>query len=192
MRRRVCIAALLGIGSAPLFAQSARVKRDVLAYSPAVTQTARVTRDSIVKLEKTFDARVAKIATDVPFDLLGATRGVYLDGYGAVFTAELSLMVTPPLSPFRQTVTKEEIARLRARKLDRLGSLRQNMRDMLVAIASSLEVLPPNEQVVLGVTLFYYNWEDKTGLPAQIIMQGTKQKLLSGAAAAAEIKTQEL
>lgn len=192
MTRLVSIAALAVMGNAAGFAPGPRVGRDSVAKSAAVTQTPRVTRDSIVKLEKSFDARVAKIATDVPFDLLGATRGVYLDGYGAVFTAELSLMITPPMSPFRQTVTKEEIAKLRAKKLDRLAPLRQNMRDMLVAVASSLEALPPNEQIVLGVTLFYYNWEDKTGLPGQIIMQATKQKLLAGAAAAADIKTQEL
>ena len=36
----------------------------------------------------------------------------------------------------------------------------------------------PNEQIVFGVTLFYYNWEDTSGLPAQIVMQAERQKLL--------------
>lgn len=192
MRRLIYSAVLLGVGSAAAFGQAPRASRDSLAKAAAVSQGPRVTRDSMMKIEKAFDTRVAKIATDVPFDLLGATRGVYLDGYGAVFTAELNLMITAPLSPFRQTVTKDEVAKLHAKKLQRVDVLKQNMRDMLAAIASSLDTLAPNDQIVLGVTLFYYNWEDKTGLPGQIVMQGTRQKLLSGAAAMADIKIQEL
>ncbi len=39
------------------------------------------------------------------FDLLGTTRGVYLEGYGVVFSAELDLIVTPNLNPFHQSFT---------------------------------------------------------------------------------------
>ena len=45
-------------------------------------------------------------------------------------------------------------------------------------MASSLDAVPPNEQVVLGVTLFYHTWEDRGGLPSQIVMQAERQKLL--------------
>jgi hypothetical protein len=43
--------------------------------------------------------------------------------------------------------------------------LKQQMREMLIASAASLENLPPNEQVVLAVSLFHYSWEDYSGLP---------------------------
>jgi len=52
------------------------------------------------------------------------------------------------------------------------------MREMLLASAASLDTVPANEQIALGVTLFYYGWEDTTGLPAQIVMQAPRQKLL--------------
>ena len=65
------------------------------------------------------------------------------------------------------------------------------MREMLIASAVSLENLPPTEQVVLAVTLFHYSWEDSSGLPAQIVMQAERQKLLSNATRETAIRTVE-
>ena len=52
------------------------------------------------------------------------------------------------------------------------------MREMLVAAAVRSTRVPPNEQMVLGVTLFYCSWEDSAGLPAQIVMQAPRKALL--------------
>jgi hypothetical protein len=55
------------------------------------------------------------------------------------------------------------------------------MREVMAetAAASEIDPLPPNERIVLGVTLFYYKtWEDSTGLPRQIVMSAEKQQLL--------------
>jgi hypothetical protein len=149
----------------------------------------RVTRAALASVEKGFDGRFTRSYDS--FDLLGTTRGVYLEGYGAIFSTELNLIVSPNLNPFHQSFTKIEIARIHDRKVQRLPLLKQQMREMLIASAASLENLPPSEQVVLGVTLFHYSWEDYSGLPSQIVMQAERQKLLSNATRETAIRTVE-
>jgi hypothetical protein len=150
-----------------------------------------MTRTALATVEKDFDGRLTRVNTPDSFDLLGPTRGVYLEGYGVVFSAEVNLVVTPNLSPFHQQFTKAEIERWHERKLQRLPLLKQNMRAMLVASAASLENLPPSEQVVVAVTLFRYAWEDSSGVPSQIVMQAERQKLLGNATRESAIHTVE-
>src|SRR5207237_7315858 len=71
----------------------------------------RVKRGALAAMEKSFDARLQQMVTE-PFDLLGNTRGLYLEGYGAVFTAEVNLIISPMLSPFRPPFSNEEIAKV--------------------------------------------------------------------------------
>ena len=151
----------------------------------------RVTRAALVSVEKNFDGRLARAYTPDIFDILGATRGVYLEGCGAVFSTELNLILSPNVSPFHQSFTKIEIARIHDRKVQRLPLLKQQMRELLVASAVSLENLPPSEQVVQAVSLFHYSWEDYSGLPTQIVMQAQRQKLLSNATRETAIRTVE-
>lgn len=151
----------------------------------------RITRSALAGIEKSFDQRLESASVSDPFDLLGTTRGVYLEGYGAVFSAELNLIVSPNLSPFHQRFTKQEIARIHERKLQRLPLLKQNMREMLIRSAADLENLPPGEQVVLAVSLFHYSWEDSSGIPGQIVMQAHRQELLSIATRDSSIHTEE-
>jgi hypothetical protein len=139
----------------------------------------KVPRGSLVPLESSFDVRITKPGQEDPFDLLGNTRGVYLDGYGLVFTTELNLIVTP-MTPFRPQITREEIQKIRLRKLAKLQVLKKAMREMMVSSAAAVDGLPANEQVVVAVTLFYYSWEDRTGLPSQILMQAPKSALVGG------------
>jgi hypothetical protein len=134
-------------------------------------------RAALIPVEKSFDQRIMHIADD-PYILLGYTRGVYLEGYGAVFTAEVNLVNGPWQSPFRPVITKEDIARIRARKLERFPVLRQAMRDTLLDAAASLDEVPAKEQIVVGVSLPYRPEEDSTGMPGQILMQGEKGKLI--------------
>jgi hypothetical protein len=116
---------------------------------------------------------------------------VYLEGFGAVFTAQLDLIVTPAVNPFRQAMSKQEIARVRERKVNRLPVLKTIMKEMMMETAAALGSMPPGEQVVLAVSLFHFNWEDTAGLPAQIVMRAPKQKLLARASADAAILVQE-
>jgi hypothetical protein len=164
----------------------------VLLFGVQASQpVSRITRAALSGLEKNFDGRFQRANVTDPFELLGTTRAVYLDGYGVVFSAELDLIVTPNLNPFHQNFTPAEKARIHERKLERLPLLKQNMREMLIASAVSLENLPPSEQVVLAVTLFRYSWEDSSGLPGQIVMQAERQKLLSNATRETAIRTVE-
>jgi len=149
----------------------------------------RITRATLAGVEKSFDSRLGYTAD--AFDLLGNTRGVYLEGYGVVFSTELNLIVSPNLSPFRAAFSKIELARIHDRKVQRLPLLRQEMRQMLATCAASLDNLPSNEQLVLAVSLFHYSWEDYSGLPTQIVMQAERQKLLSNATRETAIRTVE-
>lgn len=154
----------------------------------------RVSRATISAMEKSFDHRIQSMDATDPFDLLGSTRGVYLEGYGAVFTAEVNLVVGPAVSPFHPALTKEQIARLRQKKLTRLPLLKRQMRDALGALASSLDTVPASEQVVLGVSLFYFSFEERAGLPGQVVMQARRQALLdvtSGRIRDAGVREQE-
>jgi hypothetical protein len=144
----------------------------------AIAQGPRVSRAAIQAMERSFDKRVFTISVEAPFDLLGNTRGIYLNGYGAVFTTELNLMVTTNVSPFLQTIPKSYVTKVHTQKMQRLPLLKQTMQDAMVATAASLDNVPAQENIVFGVSLFYYTWEDTTGLPAQIVMRAERQKLL--------------
>ena len=145
------------------------------AASTALPQQKQaVSREALAAVEKSFDGRLASLGQEEPFDLLGNTRGIYLEGFGVVFTTELSLIVTPGISPFRPTISKEMVERIHQKKLERIPLLKQAMREMLVSSAVALGALPADEQIAVGVTLLYYSWEDRSGLPSQIVMQALK------------------
>jgi hypothetical protein len=137
-------------------------------------------RQAFTDLEKRMDSKVSSADAKDPIDLLGLTRGLYLQGYGVVFTTEVSLIVTPTPNPFRQQITKEEATRVHQRKLEHLPLLKKAMHDMWMDVASSLTSVPDTEQVVLAVRLLYYPWEDTKGLPGQIVMKGPRKAALTG------------
>jgi hypothetical protein len=162
-----------------------------LGLTPLAAQKAGVSRTEMAAMERSFDERLRKSNVENPFVLLGLTRGVYLDGYGAVFTAEVNLVQGPGITPFRQELSPEDIARVKAAKVQRLPMLRQLMREMLLNSASSLDRVPMDEQIVLGVTLFHHPWEDAKGLPQQIVMQAKRRALLDVATSRATKETLE-
>ena len=137
----------------------------------------RVSRADLRSIEVSFDRRIQSANIDDPFDLLGHTRGVYLEKYGVVLTSEINL-VTTGLSPFSPKPSREQLERLRQKKLARLDQLRAMMRDLMVTSATSLKNLSPDEQIAVGVSLFHQAWEDSTGLPSQILLQAPRKTLL--------------
>ncbi len=149
----------------------------LLAGSWTTAAAPAVNRAALEELEKGFDQQIERHSPDEPFYLLGNTRGVYLQNYGVVFTAELNLVAGAVVTPFRPVYTREEVARLRTKKLARLAVLKDLMRQMLIVSARGLQAVPPDEQIVLGVTLFAYSWEDSNGLPAQVVMQASRRTL---------------
>jgi len=138
----------------------------------------RVNREELAVIEKSFDQRIESYDIKDPFYLLGTTRGVYLEDYGVVLTAELNLVAAAVMTPFRPVFTKEQIEELRQKKILRLAALKEIMRDMLVTSAASLSKVRPQEQIVIGVSLFCYSWEDTRDLPAQVLMQARRESLL--------------
>ncbi len=114
------------------------------------------------------------------------TQGAYINGYGAVFMSEFNLAPAAGISPFHPTVSPEEIKRTHDKKVQRIAALRNAMREMLVDSAASLDSVPADEQVALGVSLFYWTWENREGLPAQIVMHAPKRLLLQAKAGTAD------
>ncbi|MCX7602647.1 MAG: hypothetical protein N2036_01085 [Bryobacteraceae bacterium] len=141
-------------------------------------QPPRPSRQEIAAMERAMDQRFARMDLERPVEVLGLTRGMYVDGFGVIFTAEVNLLPAPGLSPFRPTLSRDEVMRLREQKLKRLPQIRELMRELLLSAAQSLDRLPPGEQVVLGVLLFTNPWEDTAGLPRLIQMQGRRDALL--------------
>ncbi len=159
---------------------NALLRRTLLLCAATLTLGAanRIAYSELHTLEKSFDRRIAAYNLDAPMDLIGFTRGVYIENYGAVFTAEVNLLLSAGASPFRPKFTPEVIERLRQRKLERVPELKRLMRDMMVSTGTSLQQMPPAQQVVVGVSLFYHSFEDTKGLPAQIVMQAPRSALV--------------
>jgi hypothetical protein len=148
-----------------------------MAAAMLMAAPVKVSRATLNNLERRFDERIERHNIEDPFYLLGATRGVYLENYGAVFTAEVNLVMGPSINPFRPRLSKEDIDKLRQRKLGRMDDIRKVMRDMMVTSATVLNEVPENEQIVVGVNLFHHSWENTAGLPGQIVMQAKRKAL---------------
>jgi hypothetical protein len=138
----------------------------------------RIGRGALEKLE--FHLDMFLVRGPDPCEMMGNTRGIYIDGYGAVFTTLVALVPTPIPSPFH-AFTQKDFNDIHDRKIRQVSIMREKMRGMLLMMAAdpSLEAVRPNERIVSGVTFFYYKqWENMTGLPLQIVMEAEKQKLL--------------
>ena len=181
-------AVLFVLSLAPAWAQLPRPPAAASAAAPAAapvaapaatvtpTEKPRVPRQTLADVERHLDTKLASVGgANDPIDLLGAARGIYLDGYGAVFTAEASLIITPGLNPFHPAMTEPEKEKVRQRKLDRLPMLKQLMRDVWRDSATALTSIPDNQQVVVAVRLLYLPWEDTRGLPGEIVMKGDRR-----------------
>jgi len=152
----------------------------VVAASAIASDAPRVPRTTLAAAEKSLDNRFAGLWSDNPFIMLGPTRGVYLESYGAVFTAEVNLVAGPQITIIMQSPTKQSIAEHRQKKLARIPELKKAMVKALADTAASPEMaaVPPEEQIVLVAFLSHFPWEDLTGVPSQIMMQGSKKKLM--------------
>jgi len=137
----------------------------------------KVGRPMLAQMEESLDQRLRKAWPDDPIELIGVTQGLYINGFGAIFNSELNLAPTAGITPFHQSVSKEELVRVHQKKLERLPKLKEAMQQMLLASADSLAAIPDDEQIVVGVTLFYWHGENTTGLPGQIVMHAPKKAL---------------
>src|SRR5450631_4529133 len=152
----------------------------VVAASAIASDAPRVPRTTLAAAEKSLDNRFAGLWSDNPFIMLGPTRGIYLEGYGTVFTAEVNLVAGPQIGILTPSMTKASIAQHRQKKIDRIPELKKAMAKALADTAASPEMaaVPPDEQIVLVAFLSHFPWEDLSGIPSQIMMQGSRKKLM--------------
>ena len=135
---------------------------------------------ALYPLERASDDKLRTIGEPNTMDVLGATRGVYLDGYGAVFTSEISLATGPALYAFHQTITPQEKAGTHQKMVQRLPVLRTVAKEMVRSLAASLPGIPDNQQIVLAVRLDYTSWEDTSGLPGLLMVKADRKSAMAG------------
>ena len=165
----------------------------VAAVITAANVPPRIAWSSIRAVERTADTAFQTMMTEDPWSVLGYTRGVYLDGYGVVFSAEVELVPSGAPSPFRPAFTKDDIVRQREKKRVRISFLKEQMPGMLVNLAHTLRDMQPGDKVALAVTIPYYRWERADGLPRQIVMSASREALVmrKGTQLSKSIRTEE-
>jgi len=152
----------------------------------------KVNRAMIEAMEHSMDRKLSGLWPADPVEVVGLTQGAYIDGYGAIFMGEVNMAPAAGITPFHPTVKPDEIKRTRDKKLQRMAQLKTAMREMLVDSARSLDAVPADEQVAVGISLFYWTWENREGLPAQIVMHAPRKALLqSSDAGQAPIASEE-
>jgi hypothetical protein len=143
------------------------------AAGVASSERSPVALQAIGTLEKEMDSRIAGTGAPDACVVLGGSRGLYINGFGAIFTGEVDLINSPGMIGLMQTtVSPDQKAAIRKRKQAHLPLLQQTMRDVLLSLAASPALkLADTDQVVIAVRLFYRPWEDTAGLPGQIVMR---------------------
>ncbi len=124
------------------------------------------------------DGRVESMMSEDRFQLLGLTRGVYLEGYGTVFTSEVDLTPSAAPNPFRPALSSKEVASLKEKKRVRIALLKEQLQGMLVSSADSLASVPGDEKIAIAVTIPYYRFEDTGGMPRQALVSAPKKSLI--------------
>jgi hypothetical protein len=184
--RAPALACLLAI--APLWAQDAK---PAPAASPVLSAPCvsgpKITPQNFATLETRFDSTLTSLNDKDQVDLLGSTRATYLRDYGLVMTAEVSLIQTPTITPFRRTIDDKTKTEVHARKLAQVPLLEKALRGMMKTAALTLAGsvgMPEYEtsglQVVLAVQVKYLPWEDTASLPGQIVMKANLKNAIAG------------
>ena len=141
---------------------------------------APVNRAIISNVEASMNKRIQSLWPGESYLLLGHAHGVYLDGYGCVFTARVNLAEGPGISPFRPQISEADKAALRKRKLERLPLMKTAMQEMMIAAAGAMDPLPAKEKIVLSVHFFSLPDEHTKDLPSQIVMEAPREALQTG------------
>ncbi len=163
-----------------------------LAGAVEVDAAAGNLRDQIAAAEQVVDQRFQAVGTDTPMAVLGNSRGAYIEGYGVVFSVQVNIAPVGNVNPFRRAYSDEEIHQINIRKRQRIETLEQRTRELLVELSASIPGLPANEKIAIAVSLFHFAWEDLTALPKQMVMAAAKSVLAqakSGALPLADLRS---
>jgi hypothetical protein len=172
--KRVFVALVVALAVSHAQAPSARI-----TTPPAATHIPQV---MLRNLEKVFDGRLDAMNAKDPLDTVGwgGTRGVYLEGFGMVFTTELSLIQTPNVNPFRGAIPDDLKVQVHQRKVSQVPQLEDLMKELVTISAKTLLPLPEDQKIVYVVRVRYLAYEQTYGLPAQIMMTADKKAALMG------------
>lgn len=143
----------------------------------AAADAPHVSRAAVRSAEKVLEMHLAGLWPDTPLAMVGHVRGVYLDGYGTVFTAEMNL-ANEGISLMNPVLTPQGKDRVHKTKIQRVPQLKAALEQALVDVAPSLEAVPLDEQIVLEVVLDRFEWEETGGYPAELLVQSTRRKLM--------------
>jgi hypothetical protein len=163
-----------------------------LASAVEVDAAAGKLRDQIAAAEQVIDQRYQGVGSDTVMTVIGNSRGAYVEGYGVVFNVQVNIAPVGNINPFRRSYSDEEVRQINIRKRQRVETLEQRTRDLLVEISDSIPGLPANEKIAIAVSLFHFAWEDLTQLPKQMVMAAAKSILAeakSGALPVAELRS---
>jgi hypothetical protein len=151
------------------------------APAPASAVAPRVSPQILAQLEQGFEDKVRALKGEEPFNLLGASAGFYLEGYGVVVTVPLDLINTPGITPMRLQFSKQDQEQVHRRKAAQLPALRQAAREMVASAAASLSTLPMDRKISVALRIYYMAWEDSSGLPHQIVATADRKSAQAGA-----------
>src|SRR6202030_3903746 len=124
----------------------------------------KVSLAMIKAMQDSVDNHLQRIWPDDPVEMIGVTQGAYISGSGVVFVGEVNLAPSAGISPFHKTITADELKRIHEKKISRLPKLKTAMQEWLLSSAGSLDPVPAEEQIALGITLFYWNGQNTEGL----------------------------
>jgi len=165
------------------------------AASTVGAAPAKIDRATFDRISEVVDNSFRGLWPEYPLEIVGVTHAVYIRGYGAVLSGEVNLAPGLNTTPFHPKITPDDVSRTHQKKVERMAALRTSMEDLLVKSASQLRDLPENEEVALAVVLFYWHWEDRSGLPEQLVIHAPKKALLAAgkdkAAIAAAVRIDE-
>jgi len=147
-------------------------------FAISAADAPRVNRLLMTSVEKNLDDRILRMWSDNPTALLGASRGVYLPGYGVVFTAEMNL-VTANVSLMNPSLSDAEKVLFRKKKVERIPQLKKALKEALVAAAASLDPVPVTDKVTIALILPRYTWEDSAAVPLQVVVEGVRAQLVA-------------
>jgi len=151
----------------------------LLAGSSAGDAPQKIGYANMAKVADGVDSTFRGLWPEFQAEPIGVAQFIYIRGYGAVLSAKLNMAPGNSVTPFHPQITKDDKASTRKMKQDRMPALKAAMLDLLAKSAAQLRDVPDNEEIALGVTLFYWHWEDRTDLPDQVVMHATKKALLA-------------
>jgi hypothetical protein len=154
----------------------------VLALEAAAAQPVAVhagmPQADVAIAEKICNAAIRSYSIDAPMDHLLPAHGVYVEGFGVVLITDVNLVALPPLFGFTGGVTDKDKLRIHDSKVKRFPAVRELFARVTADMAGGLERLSPEENVLLRVNFYNFEFENKNDLPKRLTIYGRKKDLV--------------